>query len=455
MKKLLFTLVIICFSVLIYGQRYIFKDGVLVKGSVKNIWESDPATFNLRLGTGAGFSVTSGAYNTFTGYKSGYSNLASSNTFYGSNSGYSNTTGKFNTFIGDSTGFANTIGRNNTVVGYSSGAGLVDGIGNVFAGYNSGKAVTSGNYNILIGHYAGQSITTGMQNVAIGTFANYYLSSGNANLTLGFNAMRMCQTGSNNIALGNQALYNGYVIQQCIALGGSAGFADSISTNNTYLGYNTGGYIDPLHPGRHITASGRVLIGNEVGSLAADTVDNILMIDNSATSTPLIYGNFADDTVRINGTLSLEVPTLYNSPDTILSYHNGAVTITTTADGTNIAATAFGCSLDGQGGVIATGVADEWTAPYNGTIIGWQVTSPNDVAGTISIDTWEGTYAGYPPVVGGSIWSGAYPGISVSGTKAQSGALSIAIHANDIFRFNVISCTSITKCNLIIFVTKN
>ena len=51
---------------------------------------------------------TTGGYNTFAGYYSGYSNTTGgSNAFYGQHSGSNNLTGSWNTFLGNISGYGN------------------------------------------------------------------------------------------------------------------------------------------------------------------------------------------------------------------------------------------------------------------------------------------------------------------------------------------------------------
>jgi hypothetical protein len=67
----------------------------------------------------------------------------------------------------------------------------------------------------------------------------------------------------------------------------------STGTNNVCIG---------LSSGRWLTSnSGNVFIGNQAGS--AEYGSNKLYIANSATTTPLIWGDFANSAVRINGSL--------------------------------------------------------------------------------------------------------------------------------------------------------
>ena len=97
--------------------------------------------------------------------------------------------------------------------------------------------------------------------------------------------------------------------------------------------------------------------------------------------------------------------------------------------------------LDGAGSAITTGVKADILIPYDCTIV--LSTLATDVAGTISVDIWIDTFDHFPPTVDDSKLT---PSIAIAGTTYQSSALSIAIVANSIVRFNVDACDTITRC---------
>jgi len=67
---------------------------------------------------------------------------------------------------------------------------------------------------------------------------------------------------------------------------------------NTFLGYESGALT---------IGSGNVFLGSLSGLNAAfANVDNRLIIDNSASPTPLIYGEFDNKVLKINGKLLLQ-----------------------------------------------------------------------------------------------------------------------------------------------------
>jgi hypothetical protein len=217
---------------------------------------------NTLYGSGAGNSISSGGagppdYNTFIGSGAGYNTTSGSNsgdgdnnTFVGYMAGYFNTTGYYNTFIGRRTGFYNDTGYFNTFVGAAAGLDNTTGRYNTFIGVNAGSSNGSADFNTFLGFQAGfnnckngQTDTTDCEsNTFIGANAGFSNTTGNANIYLG-----------------------------------------------TFAGYN------------NTTGSGNIFIGYRAGY--NETGSNKLYIDNSGTSSPLIYGEFDNDFVRINGRL--------------------------------------------------------------------------------------------------------------------------------------------------------
>ena len=60
-----------------------------------------------------------------------------------------------------------------------------------------------------------------------------------------------------------------------------------------------------------------------------------------------------------------------------------------------------GITLDGQGGVVSTGLKGFFRVPYAGTISGWTILA--DQSGSIVVDVWKDTYANFPPTVADTI----------------------------------------------------
>lgn len=167
----------------------------------------------------------------------------------GTGAGYSNINANYNVFVGSNAGYYSTEGPYNTFVETNSGYYNSTGSSNSLIGYQSGLNNTTGQKNTYMGVGSGAAIATGNENVFIGyETCAYGLSYGNDG------------TGSNNVAVGFQA-----------------GFSSLYSNGN-------------------------VFIGNQAGF--NETNSNKLYIDNSDTSTPLIWRDFSLNRIVINGNAS-------------------------------------------------------------------------------------------------------------------------------------------------------
>ncbi|WP_415406781.1 tail fiber domain-containing protein [Sulfurovum sp. CS9] len=263
---------------------------------------------NSFFGRSAGFSNT-GAFNTFSGYESGYSNTTGSwNTFIGMRSGYRNTEGLSNTFIGVFSGLSNTTGSDNTFIGMWSGNSNTEGLSNTFIGRSSGLSNTTGGENTFSGVHSGSGNTTGWGNTFSGDHSGYSNTTGHQNTFIGRSS------GSGNTA-GYGNTFSGYCSGYSNTTGGEntfsgiwSGYSNTIGRNNTFSGYKSGRYNQ--------TGSYNVFLGSFAGY--NETGSNKLYIDNSTTATPLIYGEFDNDLVRVNGN--------FETTDTITSTWVGSNT---------------------------------------------------------------------------------------------------------------------------------
>jgi hypothetical protein len=105
---------------------------------------------------------------------------------------------------------------------------------------------------------AGNSLATGEGNTFLGQHAGSEKTGGSYNLILGSSASKNGGSGSYNTIVGSEAGFE----------------SGGVSSGNVFLGYQAG--------------------YNETGS-------NKLYIANSSTPLPLIYGDFSESRVRING----------------------------------------------------------------------------------------------------------------------------------------------------------
>ena len=199
------------------------------------------------------------------------------NLFIGQVAGHSLTSGKYNTFLGDSVGYSNTTGNENVALGTASLRNNTSGVDNVAIGLASLYSNTSGGNNIAIGSGALHNTTNNDGNTAIGYMSSYYLTEG-GNVSLGYKSLYEATKSARNTIIGYES---GYSI---VDVGG----------NNTFLGYQSG-YSN--------NGTDNVFLGNRAGY--NETGSNKLYIANSSTTTPLIYGEFDNDLLTINGHLSV------------------------------------------------------------------------------------------------------------------------------------------------------
>jgi len=199
-----------------------------------------------------------------------------------------------NVILGENAGdnLPNTVERA-VLIGTNAGRSLTQG-DNIMIGRDAGSQITAGTFNIMIGGAAGSAMTGGIFNVMIGRFCGAYRTTGDRNVFIGSSTAEdfngggnvvlgdraagagVARTGSNNVILGNRTMEN-VNGNNNVAIGPSAGLTNG-GSGNVFLGANAG--------------------RNETGS-------NLLYIDNTNTTTPLIWGNFATDQVRINGQLTI------------------------------------------------------------------------------------------------------------------------------------------------------
>ena len=106
-------------------------------------------------------------------------------------------------------------------------------------------------------------------------------------------------------------------------------------------------------------------------------------------------------------------------------------------------------TIDGGGSAITSGIKGDIEIPFASTITAARIGA--DQSGLIAIDVWAAAYSGYPPVDGGSIDVFA---IGSSGIKSEETGLSHSLNAGDWLRFNVDSCTTITRATLSLTMTR-
>lgn len=165
--------------------------------------------------------------------------------------------------------------------------------------------------NIFMGEDAGNSSFQSSNLIGIGTYVLENNSSGQDNVAIGHWAQRSNTTGENNIAIGTLALLNNTTGYSNTALGHLAAQFNTTGYFNTVVGsgalrLNISGNENTAigtEAGANSTGNKNVFIGRQAGFLEEGS--NKLYIENSTadSSNALIYGEFDNDLLAINGTL--------------------------------------------------------------------------------------------------------------------------------------------------------
>ena len=250
----------------------------LIDGKSDNDGSEDGSS--IFLGVGAGLNDdSSDNHNVGIGYQSLMSNIiGSENTSIGYQALSLNTTGTLNVATGYRALYQNTEGDYNTATGYRALRYNTEGNGNVATGYQSLFRNTTGSSNIATGNNSLLSNTEGNYNIATGTRALGDNLTGSVNIAIGYFALNLNTEGDSNIAIGTRSLYS-----------------------NDSGDYNVGYGVESLHD--NTTGSYNIALGYRAGY--NETGSNRLYIENSSSTSPLIYGEFDTDLLRINGTLDI------------------------------------------------------------------------------------------------------------------------------------------------------
>lgn len=317
---------------------------------------------NVFMGYRAGYKTTTGGNNIATGYQALYENTTGTNNIgQGYQALYYNITGQRNIGLGYRTLYTNYTGNNNIAMGYQALYDNQSGSNNIGLGYGALYDNRTGENNVAMGYQALNNNSTSSDNIAIGSqslFNNYWQGSniaigkqsmynnedGSLNVAIGIQALKDIWGGWSNVAIGYQAGKNAVMASYNVAIGYQASFnsdredytvavgyralysnttdyntaigshalySNSSGENNVAMGYqalysnSTGNHNVAMgyEAGKNNLGTGSVFIGYQAGQ--TETAGERLYIDNSSTTTPLIYGEFDNDLLRINGTLNI------------------------------------------------------------------------------------------------------------------------------------------------------
>lgn len=252
----------------------------LTSGGTDNVFigyqvakDATQPTLSVGIGYQSLFNNEQGISNTAIGWQSGFDiTTGRNNVLVGSASGADLTTGQFNVMLGDAAGQTSGASTSNDVrVGYFSGR-LATGSNNVFVGFEAGENLTESGA-VLIGSEAGEGATSAVGLTGIGFQSVANITTGDFITMGGYQAGDAITTSSFNTGWGYGVLS-----------------AITDQNSNTALGYQAGGSA---------TAAGCIYLGVESGE--NNTTDNLLFIDVSNTASPLIWGDFTNNRIVING----------------------------------------------------------------------------------------------------------------------------------------------------------
>ena len=188
-------------------------------------------------------------------------------------------------------------GTNNLFFGIRAGNLTTTTVQNVGIGTNALNKVTSGGFNTALGFNTMSANTTGHSNTALGNGSLGTNIDGSFNVAIGLFALVSNTSGSRNTVIGYDALRDNTSGEYNVGVGSFTNQGNKTGSYNTSLGYEAGGKSDGLNK------SGNIFLGYKAGY--EETGSNKLYVENSNSTTPLIYGDFSADKLRVNGTLEI------------------------------------------------------------------------------------------------------------------------------------------------------
>lgn len=281
--------------------------------------------------------------------------------------GYNSDTVSGCNFLGNSSGNSSRNITSSSFVGINTGQ-LSSNIENCsFIGNGAGEEALNISFSDYIGNDAGMASTNSTNNIIIGSFAGYELDSCNNSIAFGVDAVKQANRITGSAFIGNYSGENSDIVENSTFIGPSSGRQSKNIYNSNFFGISTGSYSDSIiqssmigyfcgqssknifesyfigsscgHHADNVNYSqfygfragsltknisnstyigdyagygsrdidSCIFIGNGAGGYT-NNLNNKLYIENSNADSAgaLIFGNFATDKLRINGTLEVE-----------------------------------------------------------------------------------------------------------------------------------------------------
>lgn len=221
-------------------------------------------------------------------------------------------TGLWNTAVGYQAMVECSSGSENTAVGARALRSVQSGFDNCAFGSSSLAANTTGYFNTAVGSGALNANTTGYYNVAVGASCLTGLQTGWNNVAIGAATLQLADNSQGNIAIGAETLRDMSQGDGNIAIGGFALEEHQTGGNNIDIG---GGALADNY-----TGTGNVAIG--IGAGYGQQVSDKLFVQMGPGATPLIYGEFDTDMVRVNHNLGVGC-SAFGGGTKVLALENG------------------------------------------------------------------------------------------------------------------------------------
>lgn len=242
---------------------------------------------NIAIGIQSQGATNMGGGNVSIGHNSLEKIEGNRNIALGNSSGFNLNSANNNILIGEDAGFNGTNLLNNVIIGDQAAYDITGGYGNSILGKNAGIGLTSGHSNVFIGASSGTYAKSGFQNIYVGKDAGFY-NEGNQNVMIG--------QGSGAININSN--FNAYI-------GMHAGRNIDSAEYNVIVGPFAGENAKML-------GDSNVIIGPFAGKNFKGSQQ--LIIENSDSASPLIYGDFKKDRLTINGQLKVGLFSQYTLP---------------------------------------------------------------------------------------------------------------------------------------------